>query len=342
MTLTNPYHTGSPLPPGSPVYVVRKSDDQAWNALQRMDCIMFLDPRQQGKTSLIYQLRHRCEAAGHTFVYTDLTPHREVSDESAWYGRLYDALQGQLGANEGSQPSSIPVSSATWTDFLHSSADMAARSKRRLVIAFDEIGAIPRDYATGFYAGIRAVYSVHRTHISVIFAGAVDPREMIDDPRISPFNIATRISLSDFNLEEVQCLVNHLGAAAANGEIAGRLHDWTGGQPYLCQRLCQYLSQVAGEVDMAAADAAVERLFSEDMSHIPGLLRSLEAKPDLVKYLCRALTEKPRFSPAINPIHFQLAHVIGIIAADQPVCQVRNPIYQRALGEAGLCSELPV
>ena len=224
------------------------------------------------------------------------------------------------------------------SDFLSSVAETADRNKRRLVIAFDEIGAIPRDRATGFSAAIRSIYSHHRAHMAIILSGAIDPLEMIDDLRISPFNIGTSIILRDFNLEEIQRLANHIGgAAAASDEIARRLHDFTRGQPYLCQRLCQYLSEIAGEVEVPAVDAAVERLFSEETAHIIGLLRSLEAKPDLVKHLCRALAAQLRFSPAVNPVHFQLAHVIGIIAGDQPVCQVRNPIYQRALDEAGLC-----
>ena len=160
---------------------------------------------------------------------------------------------------------------------------------------------------------------------------------MITDPSISPFNIGTYIALNDFGLEEVQSLVSNLGPAANNGELAGYLYERTGGQPYLCQRLCQYLTESSEDLSSAAVDAAIDRFFREDRVHLPAILRNFEGKPDLVKHLCRVLVKRPRLTPATNRVHFQLAHVIGIIAADQPVCQVRNPIYQRALDEAGLC-----
>ena len=77
----------------------------------------------------------------------------------------------------------------------------------------------------------------------------------------------------------------------------------------------------------------------EDAIHIPSLLDRLEARPDLIKYLCSVLAGRPKFSKSINRNHFPLADVIGILRSDQSICEVRNPIYQRALDEAGLCSK---
>ena len=162
MTLTNPFHAGSPLPPDSPFYVLRQADAQAWEALQRSECIVLMARQTQGKTSLIYQLRHRCETAGYAFAYADLMPFREVSDEAAWYGSLCQTLLTKLNLNGGEQTISVATSGATWFDFLGSVAETAERSNRRLVIAFDEIGAFPRDRATGFFAAIRSIYSHHR------------------------------------------------------------------------------------------------------------------------------------------------------------------------------------
>ena len=76
--------------------------------------------------------------------------------------------------------------------------------KRRLVIAFDEIGAIPTEWATGFFGAIRSVHRDCQEHLTVIFAGATDPRDMIRDRRVSPFNVATHIPLHDFSLEELR------------------------------------------------------------------------------------------------------------------------------------------
>jgi predicted MPP superfamily phosphohydrolase len=439
-----------PLPTESPIYIERQADRQAWDALQRMEYIMLLAPRQQGKTSLINQLRRQCETAGYTFVFVDMMPLLGVPSESAWYDLLSQSIMRELNAIEGSRTFPAPTNGATWFDFLCLVAEVSFQrakpnqrdfrakllqgltdhfneeelrtlcfdmgldyeslpaqgkvgrareivaqverngripnliercrllrpnvswtgmleiesgvptfpsdsiperqpserpdpAKHRLVIAFDEIGAIPKDWSTGFFAAIQSAYYRCRERLTIILAGTIDPREMISDPRIAPFNIGTAIPLRDFTQYEVQSLVTRLGAAEATEELAGRIYDWTGGQPYLCQKLCQYLTEVTGEVDVQAVDAAVDRLFMEDMNHLPGLIRNLEARPDLLKYLCKVLKKAPktRFAPTTNSYHYRLTHLVGIIASDQPFCQVRNRIYQRALDEAGMCSNLP-
>jgi len=419
--MTHAFQAGGPLAATSPCYVRRPDDMLAWEALQRMECITLIEPRQQGKTSLINQLRRLCETAGYLFVRVDLMPFREVKSEPAWYGRIQQKIAHELELTNGSSVLPIPKDGATWYEFLCSLAagrlqtsvedqgnfrtrlrqalndhfsdeglrdlcfdmgldydNLPAQGKaskareivahvertqevdklvehcrrlcptipwesrpeagegappasdastfrrsgagtsnlagRRLVIAFDEIGAVPKDWATGFFSAMRSVRQDCSEYLTFILAGATDPREMIADPAISPFNVATSIRLRDFSLAEVESLIHRLGAAEVSDGLAAYLHNLTGGQPYLCQQLCIYLSEADGSIDAPAMNAAVDRLFREDRNHIPGIRKLLGSRPTLLSYLCKVLIEKPRFSPAVNSYHFWLGYVVGIMA----------------------------
>ena len=211
-----------------------------------------------------------------------------------------------------------------------------------MVIAFDQIGSIPKDWQTSFFAAIRAVHQRCREQLTFVLAGAADPRDLIANPDISPFDVATAIALRDFTEHEVLHLLARRRdvktAYALIPQLAKYLHAQTGGQPYLCQQLCHYLAESSDEVNAKAIDAAVVRLFRENPDHIDRLRKSLTAKPRLLDYLCGILRQETTFAPATNRYHFRLAHVIGILATDKPICQVRNRIYQRVLDEAMLCS----
>ena len=65
--MTHTFWTDGDLPAGSPFYIQRQADAQAWDALQRAEYIVLIGPPDQGKTSLVNQLRHRCETAGYCF-----------------------------------------------------------------------------------------------------------------------------------------------------------------------------------------------------------------------------------------------------------------------------------
>src|SRR5207302_1280650 len=74
--------------------------------------------------------------------------------------------------------------------------------------------------------------------------GVATPSDLIQDARTTPFNIGRRIELADFTATEAAPLAE--GLAEGEGpsehtrrELLQRIMHWTGGHPYLTQRLCQ-------------------------------------------------------------------------------------------------------
>lgn len=67
------FHDGGALSADSPTYIERGADDQARRHLRQMDYITIIEPRQQGKTSLINRLTGDLRSQGYMLPYVDLT-----------------------------------------------------------------------------------------------------------------------------------------------------------------------------------------------------------------------------------------------------------------------------
>ena len=336
-----PFQAGGPLLADSPVYISREADGKAIAHLRRMEYITLVEPRQQGKTSLINRLIGQFSSQEYTFACRDLMAAKSSGATPAdWYASLGKWLLRQLRFIPRDQRPEPPTDSASWEDFLADVAESAEAAGRRVVIVLDEIGAMPSDWATDFFSVIRSVYTSRQSfpfwqHLTFIIAGAFNPKELILDDTVSNFNVDQRIPLSDFNLSQVKQLVTHLGLSDDLTEaVAERVHYWTDGQPYLCQRLCLDLAEQKGPASVAAVDDAVECFFHDDTHHL-ARITDLTTDPDLLAYTRRITSEtRARFSAALNDRHFRLAHIIGVIkAGPDGRCQIRNPIYERALAE---------
>ena len=324
------------------MYIERKADREALRHLRQMRYLQLTEPRQQGKTSLIYRLRSRLSSSGYVFSYVDAEGLKH-SNYADWYVALTDRLATQFEFVPELRryfSDEYPLHSVEWRDCLAYLGRMGQQVSRKIVIALDEIGSVPAEWAEDFFRVLRETYTVREVepyfkHITFILAGAFDPRDLIADSRISPFNVAQRIHLEDFILNQVEQLVAHLGLPASQAsEVSERLAYWTDGQPYLVQKICSCLAESGDAVDADTVDIAVERFFREDTSHLPRISKDLQADPELLNYARGVIAGDVKFSPAVNPAHFRLAHVIGVIKPDDHGrCRIRNRIHERALAE---------
>ena len=328
------------------IYIERKADLDALTHMHAMDCLLVIEPRQQGKTSLINRFICHPALSDIVLTYADMTtPDR--STEAAWYGTLCPRILRQLRSFIPRQRwPTIPQSGAGWREFLCDIAVGATDAHRRVVIALDEIGAGTFLGAIEFFSVLRDVYNSRQAEpelkqLTFLLAGAFNPRDLIKEDKISPFNIAQRVRLDDFSLAEVRELVgkgNWLDEQATM--LAERIHYWTSGQPYLTQLLCSYLKLEATPADV---DTGVERLRREDENHLPPMLSRLNGDERLRGYARRILEgEQIKFYPGENRRQAQL-ELLGLIKADTAGrCMVRNRIYELVLQhQATTLGDLP-
>jgi hypothetical protein len=339
------FQTGGPLLGNSQVYIVREADERAAVSLRRMDYISLIEPRQQGKTSLINRLISQFSEDGYTFAVRDLMAAKS-SDSSLveWYTSLGRWLSRQLHFIPNDQWPKPPRDSASWEEFLAEVAEKAKVAYQNVVIVLDEIGAIPSDWATDFFSIIRSIYTSRQSfsfwqHLTFVIAGAYNPKSLIQDTAVSNFNVDQRITLNDFDLSQVKQLVAFLELPNELAEVvAERIYYWTGGQPYLSQQLCFYLEKqkhnITPTLTERLVDEAVVHFFNEDTRHLERI-KNLNDTPELLAYIKRITTDpRKRLSAGLNDKQFELAYIRGIIKADLGgLCQIRNRIYIRALTE---------
>ncbi len=69
--------------------------------------------------------------------------------------------------------------------------------------------------------------------------GVATPGDLIRDSKRTPFNVGHRVDLMDFTLEQVMPLAAGLNLSDPQAEqVMAWVLKWTGGHPYLTQRLC--------------------------------------------------------------------------------------------------------
>ncbi len=328
------------------VYIERQADQEAWLHLRNMDYLLLIEPRQQGKTSLVNRLMRHPALSETVLVYVDVTtPNR--SSETDWYQTLCERILRQLKFIPRDPWPPIPQNSYQWRGFLSDVATFALNGNRRVIIALDEIGAVNFPGATEFFSVLRDIFNSRQSEsefkqITFMLVGAFHPRDLIADDRVSPFNIAQRVRLPDFELGQVEALAAKLSPAdAAQPEnklasqaraIAERIFYWAAGQPYLTQWLGRYLASQAPDISAAAVDRGVEQLRREDENHLPPLLDRLNADPALRDYVAKIRAgERLKFYPRENRKQAQL-ELLGVIKADaEGYCQIRNRLYEQAL-----------
>src|SRR5947207_8764379 len=133
--------------------------------------------------------------------------------------------------------------------------------------AFDVARSLPFS-ADGFFAAIRHCHNRRSQdpafeRLTFCLLGVASPSDLIRDTRLTPFNIGRRIELTDFTEDEAALLrvgleVGDLGTPGRPEKEAraliNRVLYWTGGHPYLTQRLCQAVAADRTAHDAAAVD----------------------------------------------------------------------------------------
>ncbi|NEP56589.1 MAG: hypothetical protein F6K31_06135, partial [Symploca sp. SIO2G7] len=118
----------------------------------------------------------------------------------------------------------------------------------RVVIFIDEIDSVlGLSFKDDFFALIRACYNQRAENkaynrLSFVLLGVATPGNLIEDKDRTPFNIGRAVELYGFKPHEVEPLAKGLSGYASNPQaVLNEILDWTGGQPFLTQKLCQLM-----------------------------------------------------------------------------------------------------
>jgi tetratricopeptide (TPR) repeat protein len=353
------YVTGGTLRRDAPSYVERGADRALYEELLAGNFCYALTSRQMGKSSLMVRTAARLRESGAAVAVLDLTAVGQNLSPEQWYDGLLTRLGQQLGLEDELED--------FWLDnerqgplqrFARALVEIVlARQEGRVIIFVDEIDAVRSlPFSTDeFFAAIREFYN-RRTEqpelarLTFCLLGVATPSDLIRDARTTPFNIGRRIELTDFNEDEARPLVHGFGRDERTGEaLLRRVLYWTGGHPYLTQRLCLAVAEDASVTSAAGVDRLCEELFLSNRARERDdnllfvrdrLLRGETDRAALLDLYARLRRGRRVPDDETDPL-VRALRLSGIARAERGLLKVRNRIYEHVFDLAWVIANMP-
>lgn len=344
--------TGGTVPANAASYVERRADTDLLAALLNGDYCFVLNSRQMGKSSLSVRTIGKLAATGVQTAFLDLT---RIGAQNVTVEQWYAGLLVETGRELECRTELL----AFWRANIHlppvqrfftALRDVVLEKVAEPIVIFvDEIDAIrslsfPADE---FFAAVRACYN-SRTQddtykrLTFCLVGAATPADLISDTRMSPFNVGKRIELRDFTPSEAQPLAEHLPGGK---QTLDRILHWTGGQPYLTQRLCRaVVEEPRVSVDQLCDGLFLAKSAQESDDNISFVRnRLLKSEVDLASLL--DLYGKVRSGKRVrddetNPLCGVL-RLSGACKLDRDFLVIRNRIYDHVFDKNWVLSHMP-
>ena len=347
------YRVGGSLPEYAPSYVSRQADRDFYSGLKSGDFCYVFNSRQMGKTSLLVRTLHRLRSEGVACTTIDVSGRGSgnIQPEQWYAGIAYTLIKDFKLANP------LQFMKSWWLDreFLSPSQRLAELIETILLpettvpitIFIDEIDStLSLDFSTDdFFALIRSCYDKRATSLDyqrLTFAliGVATPSNLISDKRRTPFNIGQAIELSGFTIEEATPLAIGLRDLADDPQaVLAQVLHWTGGQPFLTQKLCYLLVKQHKfirspdekiEIDRLVATALITDWESQDnpphFKTIATRLTANEMRSGSLLGLYQQILADPSVATS-DRLEEQELQLSGIAIKIGNELKVTNPIY---------------
>jgi AAA-like domain/PEGA domain len=350
---------GGTLRRDAPSYISRAADQNLYKFLQAGEFCYVLTARQMGKSSLMVRTAVRLRDNGTRVAVLDLTSLGQNLTTEQWYNGLLERVGQQFGREDELEEAWLRFPQlGPMRRFMRAITDSVLPGLNdRAVVFVDEIDAVRSlPFSTDeFFAGIRECYNRRSLdpqieQLTFCLLGVATPSDLIRDTRTTPFNIGRRIELSDFTEQEATPLIQGLCADDAVGmALLQRIIYWTGGHPYLTQRLCRAVANDGKIYDISGVDRLCEELFLSNRARErdDNLLfvrqRMLRSEVDTAALLL--LYERVRDGKTVrddetSPL-ISVLRLSGITRVENGLLKARNRIYNKVFDDKWVNANMP-
>jgi WD40 repeat protein len=359
------YKVGGCLGFNHPTYVAREADQALLEALKAGQFCYVFNCRQMGKSSLRVRAMHLLKTEGMRCASVDMTSLGSNINPQQWYsGVIYQLFQGfELGGKvnlkawlqERDQFSPVQKLSQFLEEVL-----LANFPGQKFFIFIDEIDKVlSLNFSLDdFFALIRFCYNQRAENLAyenLTFAlfGVATPSDLIEDKTQTLFNIGQAIELTGFNPIEALPLAQGLFPKAEVPQAALReILSWTGGQPFLSQKLCQWVVSSESIITAGQEAKAIENLVRSRMIlhwesqdepvHFKTIRDRLLSKPQRTSQLLglyRTIWQQGHIA-ADNSVEQSELRLTGLVVKGQEHLRVYNRIYREIFDQRWIDREL--
>lgn len=351
------YQAGGSLPADAPSYVTRQADADLLKALLSGTYCYVLNARQMGKSSLRVRAVEQLFTAGVQCAEVELLGigSQEITSNQ-WYGGIIQVLISSLGLRINRRKWLAEHEDLSPVQRLGTFVEdiVLPRKTQPLVVFFDEIDSVlGLNFPTDEFFGLvrswyekRAIIEAYK-RLTVVMLGVATPSDLMQGSNSTPFNIGRAIELRGFSLEEARPLAAGLSAVPLNPEdVLKEILTWTGGQPFLTQKLCRLVSQEL-QPEQTVRELIIARVIDnweaqDEPEHLRTvrnrLLRNARNPERLLELYQRIL--KRDAIPAENVSVQTELRLTGLVTRQQGQLKVFNQIYSTVFNESWVNTQL--